>query len=195
MLDQYFVRTAGKVLNRDSTACVWAGSFVSPTIQTLETLISVLLRSLWYTSSYYTKSHSETSWSHPDSFQKSVFHTRQRVLVSQYWQVLCLSLELLVGVNTGSEHLCSSPRAHLPHLLRHLTSSCRALGLRTKSIRVQVKHTIVAPKQVVEHWLQPENTQHIPRNGRHPLRIHIPRANACLQHALKLNRQRERQSN
>jgi len=82
-------------------------------------------------------------WSHSHRLQKPLLHTYQGVLVSQHRQILCLSLELLVGIYTRSKHLRSSSWAHLTHLLRHLTGSCRELILQTKPRGVQMKPTII----------------------------------------------------
>lgn len=43
-------------------------------------------------------------------------------------------------------------------------------------------HTIVAPKDEVVDGLQPEQSQEVPRQTRHPSHVQVPRANARLQH-------------
>jgi hypothetical protein len=55
------------------------------------------------------------------SLQKSLLNPLQRVLVSQYCQIFCLGLILLVRINTRFKHLRSSSWAYLAHPLRHLT--------------------------------------------------------------------------
>ena len=53
--------------------------------------------------------------------------------------------------------------------------------------------TVVAPKQEVEDGLQAKDTQEVPADARHPPRVHVFRGHSGLQHALKLDGQRERQ--
>jgi hypothetical protein len=54
-------------------------------------------------------------------------------------------------------------------------------------------HTVVTAEDKVEDRLESKNAQEIPRNARHPPRVHVLSGNASLKHALELDSERERQ--
>ena len=107
-------------------------------------------------------------------------------------QILRLSLELLVGVLAGGEHLRLGPR--LAHLRGHLVCGYRVVSIIARGgLATWSKLTVVASEQEVKDGLQAEDAEEVPANARHPPRVHILRHDAGLQHALELDRDRERQ--